>query len=230
MLLPGRNVMRLAGQLASVDALSGGRLLVTFVPGIDRPPEGSAIGVPVAERRAVIAEAMPLLRRLLAGETVSHRGPVADLDQVTLSPLPVQQPLEFWLGGMAPRSLELCGRLGDGWLPSLCTPEAAREGRAVIERSASEAGRAIDPEHFGVSIGYSRTALDAAATERIAARARGADLSRLVPIGLPALRSAIEEFVSVGFSKFVVRPMDLAPDAWPEELADLADAVLDLQS
>src|SRR4029077_17917277 len=50
MLLPGRNPVRLAKQLASLDSLSDGRLLVTFVPGLARPPERNAIGVAPAQR------------------------------------------------------------------------------------------------------------------------------------------------------------------------------------
>src|SRR5437870_8359066 len=125
MLLPGRNVIRLAKQLASLDVLSKGRLLVTLVPGLTYPPEREAIGVDVKRRGALIDEALPLLRRLWAGETVSHEGAAGNFKDVKLSPLPVQQPLEVWLGGTAPAALERCGRLSDGWLPSLCTPEEA---------------------------------------------------------------------------------------------------------
>src|SRR5262249_21872485 len=74
MLLPGRNVVRLAKQLASLDVLCRGRLLVTLVPGLTYPPERDAIGVEPKRRGAVIDEALPLLRRLWAGETVSHEG------------------------------------------------------------------------------------------------------------------------------------------------------------
>jgi alkanesulfonate monooxygenase SsuD/methylene tetrahydromethanopterin reductase-like flavin-dependent oxidoreductase (luciferase family) len=72
MLLPGRNVLRLAKQLASLDRLSGGRLLVTLVPGLTFAPEREAIGVEPKQRGVFIDEALPLLRRLWAGETVSH--------------------------------------------------------------------------------------------------------------------------------------------------------------
>src|ERR1700684_3051461 len=54
MLLPGRNEVRLAKSLASLDVLSRGRLLVTFVPGLAHGPERDAIGVPVSERGAAI--------------------------------------------------------------------------------------------------------------------------------------------------------------------------------
>src|SRR6059058_664765 len=129
MLLPGRNVLRLAKQLASLDALSRGRLLVTLVPGLTYAPEREAIGVEPKRRGAFIDEALPLLRRLWAGETVSHEGAAGTFRDVKLWPLPVQQPLEVWLGGTVPAALERCGRLSDGWLPSQCTPEEAAEGR-----------------------------------------------------------------------------------------------------
>jgi probable F420-dependent oxidoreductase len=227
MLLPGRNVLHLAKQLASLDVLCDGRLLVTLVPGLTYPPERDAIGVAPGRRGAVIDEALPLLRRLWAGETVSHEGPAGTFRDVRLTPRPVQQPLEVWLGGTAPAALERCGRLSDGWLPSLCTPEEAAAGRRVIEDAAARAGRAISPEHFGVSIGYAREAIDPATARTMAARRpRSVELT---PVGLPALRQLIERFLAVGFSKFVVRPI-APPASWRAELEVLAAAIGDLQT
>lgn len=227
MLLPGRHVLRLAKQLASLDVLSRGRLLVTLVPGLTYSPEREAIGLDPKRRGAFIDEALPLLRRLWAGETVSHEGAAGSLRDVTLSPLPVQQPLEVWLGGTAPAALERCGRLSDGWLPSLCTPEEAAAGRAVIEAAAARAGRAISPEHFGVSIGYATAPLDPATARTMAARRPRA--LELTPVGWPALRGLVERFIAVGFSKFVLRPV-VPPASWRAELEGLAAAVGDLQT
>jgi probable F420-dependent oxidoreductase len=227
MLLPGRNIMRLAKQLASLDGLSKGRLLVTLVPGLTYAPERDAIGVEPKQRGAVIDEALPLLRRLWAGETVSHDGAVGRFQEVKLSPLPVQQPLEVWLGGTVPAALERCGRLSDGWLPSLCTPDEAARGREVIEAAAARAGRSISNEHFGMSIGYATRPIDPA-TARVMTARRPRSLE-LTPVGLPALRKRIEEFIAVGFSKFVVRPLT-APASWRGELDALAAAVGDLQT
>jgi probable F420-dependent oxidoreductase len=226
-LLPGRNVLRLAKQLASLDRLSGGRLLVTLVPGLTYAPEREAIGVEPRQRGAVIDDAMPLLRRLWAGETVSHDGPAGRFHDVRLSPLPLQQPLEMWLGGTAPAALERCGRLSDGWLPSLCTPDEAASGRRVIEDAAARAGRTISPEHFGLSVGYASVPLDPDAARTLAARRPRA--LELTPVGYPALRRTIEAFLAVGFSKFVVRPL-IAPRSWRAELDALAAAVGDLQT
>jgi probable F420-dependent oxidoreductase len=227
MLLPGRNVLRLAKQLASLDVLSRGRLLVTLVPGLTYAPEREAIGVEPKQRGAFIDEALPLLRRLWAGETVSHEGVAGSLRDVRLSPLPVQQPLEVWLGGTAPAALERCGRLSDGWLPSLCTPDEAAAGRVVIEEAAARAGRTISGEHFGMSIGYARQPIDPATARTMAARRPRA--LELTPVGLPALRQLLERFIAVGFSKFVVRPV-AAPASWRAELEALSAAVGDLQT
>ena len=227
MLLPGRNVVRLAKQLASLDVLCKGRLLVTLVPGLTYEPERDAIGVEPKQRGAFIDEALPLLRRLWAGETVSHDGAVGSFRDVKLSPLPVQQPLEVWLGGTVPAALERCGRLSDGWLPSLCTPDEAAAGRVVIEDAAKRAGRSISGEHFGMSIGYAGAPIDPATARVMAARRPRA--LELTPVGLPALRELIEHFIAVGFSKFVVRPV-VAPASWRAELEALAAAVGDLQT
>ena len=142
MLLPGRNVVRLAKQLATLDRLSGGRLLVTFVPGLPRQPESGAVGVPGTEKGPRMDEVLPLLRRAVGGGDRRPRRDVGDFDEVTLAPLPVQEPLEFWTGGMVPAALERCGRFADGWLPSSCTPAEVAAGRDVIDarRGGGRAG------------------------------------------------------------------------------------------
>src|SRR2546422_3571285 len=205
MLLPGRHVLWLAKQLASLDMLCRGRLLVTLVPGLTYAPEREAIGVEPKRRGAFIDEALPLLRRLWAGETVSYDGVAGSLRDVKLWPLPVQQPLEVWLGGTVPAALERCGRLSDGWLPSQCTPEEAAAGRVVIEEAAARAGRSISSEHFGMSIGYASAPIDPAPPRMMAApRPRSLEHT---PGGVPAFLKVIERFIAVGFSKFVVRPV-----------------------
>ena len=226
-LLPGRNVVRLAKQLASLDVLCRGRLLVTLVPGLTYAPERDAIGAEPKRRGAIIDDALPLLRRLWAGETVSHDGPAGSFREVKLTPLPVQQPLEVWLGGTVPAALERCGRLSDGWLPSLCTPDEAAAGRVVIDEAAAKSGRSISGEHFGMSIGYARAPIDPA-TARVMAARRPRSVE-LTPVGLPAVRALIERFLAVGFSKFVLRPI-APPASWRAELEALSAAVGDLQT
>lgn len=229
MLATGRNPVRLAKELATIDQFSNGRVLLVFVPGLTTPVESQAIGVPVAERGAVIDEVLPLVRRLWSEDTVTHHGPRFHFDGLTVSPKPVQNPLEVWLGGTARSALRRAGQLSDGWLPSLCTPEEAAAGRKTIETFAAEAGRTVDPEHFGISLTYVREAIPPGQLQRIAQRRPGIDPSVFVPVGFAALRETIRQYVDAGVSKFVVRPAEPRASL-RDELRELADVVLPLQT
>jgi probable F420-dependent oxidoreductase len=231
MLLPGRNLVWLAKAVATLDLLSGGRFLLTFVPGLSIGGERRAMGVPPAERGGLMDEALPVLRRLWAGEVVSHDGPAGSFTDISVSPRPVQEPFDVWLGGNAPAALDRCGRIGDGWIPALCTPEDAAEGKAEIERVAAEHGRTISPEHFGISLSYAPEGFDFGneALVPLLRRARGRPLDQIIPVGLDGLRSMLESFLDVGFSKFIVRPLT-PPPAWRPVLEELAGAVGNLQT
>src|SRR5262245_7575238 len=159
--VPGRNPVRLARELANLDRLSNGRLLLIMVLGQPTAPELLAQHVTQAERDALMEEVLPLLRRLWSGDVVHHDGPRYQLRDARLTPMPIQTPLEMWLGGQVPGALRRAGRLGDGWIPGLLTPTEAAEKRRYIEAAAAEAGRTIDPEHFGVNLTYSRGPLPA---------------------------------------------------------------------
>lgn len=228
-LLPGRNPLRLAKQVSTADVLTSGRFLLTLVPGLAQAPERDAVGVDMRRRGAMIDELLPVLRELWEGKSVGHEGPSASFPPTRLWPLPVQQPFDVWLGGMAHGSLVRCGRIADGWLPSLCDTDEATSGKQIIMESAEEAGRAISPEHFGVNVVYAHEPLDDRVVAALAARSRGKDPRALVPVGLPALRDALEAFIAVDFTKFVVRPI-APPNSWRAELEALAAAVGDLQT
>ena len=88
---------------------------------------------------------------------------------VTPRPTP---PLDIWLGGSAPAAFRRIGTLADGWLGSFLTPTEAGAGRQAIERAAEEAGRAIEPDHFGISLAVADGELppELAAAVRNAAR------------------------------------------------------------
>ncbi|MGH9060224.1 MAG: TIGR03854 family LLM class F420-dependent oxidoreductase, partial [Acidimicrobiales bacterium] len=112
---------------------------------------------------------------------------------------------------------------------ALCTPADAAAGRVVVDEAAAAVGRSISREHFGVSIGYADGSLDGAVRRAIESRSRGRPADELVPVGLDQLRARMEEFIDVGFSKFVVRPLR-PPADWTTELKALAGAVGDLQT
>ena len=231
MVVPGRNPVLLAKELASLDRLSGGRLLPGFGLGAVNPAEQQAFGVQRTERGAWFDEALPLIRRLWTEDVVDHEGPRFRLTGQRVRPKPVQSPPDVWLGGQAPAELRRVGRLGDGWLPSFTTPEEAAAGRRVIERAAEEAGRAIDPEHYGALVLYAREPLSDRQAELVASRRPGREAvapAEVVPAGLAAVRALLERFVDHGFSKFVLLPL-AEPASWEDELAEVAAEVLPMQ-
>jgi probable F420-dependent oxidoreductase len=228
-IVPGRNPVRLARALANLDRLSAGRLLLIMVLGQPEAPEVMAQHVDKAERGTLLDEVIPLLRRLWSGEAVDHHGSQYQLRDARISPTPVQVPLDMWLGGQVPGALRRAGRLGDGWIPGLLTPAEAAEKRQRVEAAATEAGRTIDPEHFGVNLTYSRGPLPAAAVERVRRRRPDLDPERLIPRSRSALHERVDEWLSVGFSKFILRPA-APPTDWTAELEALAEDILDRQT
>jgi probable F420-dependent oxidoreductase len=227
--VPGRNPVRLARALANLDRLSGGRLLLIMVLGQPDAPEVMAQHVTKAERGALLEEVLPLLRRLWTGDIVDHDGPHYQLRDARLSPTPVQTPLEMWLGGQIPSAMRRAGRLGDGWIPGLLTPTEAAEKRQRIEAAAAEAGRTIDPEHFGVNLTYSRGALAMGVVKRLRRRRPDIDPAALIPQSRMTLQKQVDEWLSVGFSKFILRPA-VPPTDWTAELETLAADILERQT
>jgi probable F420-dependent oxidoreductase len=208
----GRTPMVLAKDLAQLDRLSRGRVLLSLVPGIDQPGEREALGI-TGNRGALMDELIPELRQLWR-------------EGVTT---PVQDPLEIWLGGIGPKALERVGRLADGWLGAALAPAEAGAARRRIDEVAAEHGRSIDPEHHGLSIPYARTELDGVTVAGLQRRNPDADPADLFPVGRDQLRSLLGRLVDEGLSKFVLRPTGHVRD-WDAELRWLADAVLDLQT
>jgi probable F420-dependent oxidoreductase len=227
--LPGRNPVLVAKEWASLDRLSGGRALPAFGLGVADPREQQAFGVERGERAKWFDEALPLIRRLWTEDSVDHDGERFHYVGVSVRPNPLQQPLDVWLGGIAPSELKRVGRLGDGWLPSFCTPADIERSRPVIEEVAAEHGRAMDDEHWGALIAYTDGEVPDIVVAALANRRPDlADPTAVIASGHDGLRARIEAFMAVGTSKFVAIPLS-EPADWDAELDALATAVLDLQ-
>jgi probable F420-dependent oxidoreductase len=229
LVLPGRNPVLLAKELASLDVLSDGRVLPAFGLGVADAAEQQAFGVSREERAPWVDEALPLIRRLWDGEAVDHDGERFHFRGLRIEPTPVQSPPDVWLGGLAPSELRRVARLADGWLPSFITPEEAAAGRSKVEALAAAAGRKIDAEHFGALVPYARTAIPERFLAALSARRPGVDPSALVAAGIPTLRDRLAAFAAGGISKFVLVPVS-EPADWPAELEQVAAGVLDLQT
>jgi probable F420-dependent oxidoreductase len=229
LVLPGRNPMVLAKELASLDALSGGRLLPAFGLGVADRVEQQAFGVRREERAGLFDEALALIRKAWSGEMIDHVGTHFQVEGFRLTALPTQGVLDVWLGGVAPSELRRVGRHADGWLPSFVTPEEVSESRKVVEDAASQAGRAIDPEHFGALVPYTLGEIPERFRAFLEMRKPGVDPSSVVASGIPAIRELLGRFIGFGFSKFVLVPVLTSADS-RAELELIANEVLPLQN
>ena len=228
MVLPGRNPVLLAKAMASLDRISNGRLLPAFGLGVADTAEHQAFGVARMDRAAWFNEALPLMRRLWTEDVVEHHGHRFHLDAARVDVKPVQQPLDVWMGGIAPSELRRVGRLSDGWLPSFVTPDDVRAGIAAVNQHAGEAGRAIDPEHYGVLLAYTDSPLPDRFLQAIKLRQPDKSPGDLVASTRQELRPKIEAFIETGASKFVVMPLGEPPD-WEAEIEALAADLLPMQ-
>src|SRR5687768_12727574 len=184
--LPGRNSALVAAQLASLVALAPRRILPAFGVRPALGAERQLFPAPNGDRAALFDESLEVVRRLLAEPRVTHHGRFFHLDDVAVAPLPPRPP-DIWLGGRAPAGLRRVGRLADGWLGSLVTPDEAVDARAQIERAAAEAGREIEDDHYGTNIAVVTSGASdadvAAARQRVAGRRPDIDPAVLVPCG-----------------------------------------------
>ncbi len=211
--LPGRHPVLVAKQLTSLAVLAPGRVLPVFGLRPARLPEAAAFAVP-GPRAAVFDESLQLLRLLLTEDNVSFSGQYFTVESATVGPRPAK-PLDVWLGGSAPEGLRRAGRLADGWLGSFLTPAEAGAAREQIQVAAAEAGREIEPDHFGISLALADGEIPAEVASAVSRRRPGTDPATLIPLGWPAMRNLISRYVEVGLSKFVVRPAALAPGDGP---------------
>ena len=208
--LPGRHPVLVAKQLASLAGLAPGRVLPVFGLLPAQPAERVLFGVPDGQRAAVFDESLQLLRLLLTAEKVSFDGEFFTVSDASVGSLPAK-PLDIWLGGSAPAGLRRIGRLADGWLGSLLTPAEAAAAVAVIQQAAAQAGREVDPDHFGLSLPLALAGIPPALQASIQRRRPDADPATLVAAGWDGARRMIGEYVEAGLSKFVVRPVSAGP-------------------
>lgn len=209
-ILPGRHPVLVAKQLASLAAVAPRRVLPAFGLQSAIPAEREIFEVPAGRRAAVFDESLRLLRAVLDHPEVDFEGEHFTVHGAAVSPRP-QRPLDIWLGGSAPSALRRIGRLADGWLGSFLTPDEARTAREQIERSAQECGRAIEPDHFGISLAVADGELSDRLIEVTRRRRPGVDPGELIATDWQALHRQLDGYLAAGLTKFVIRPAGATP-------------------
>jgi probable F420-dependent oxidoreductase len=222
--LPVRDPLILAKELATIDFLSNGRMLPAFGLGVDNEAEWLAVGKTPKHRGAMTDEAVSLMRRLWSEDAVTHRGQFYATHELTIQPKPQQQPMPIWFGGRSPAAYKRVGRLGDGFLGSSQPPTDVAHAIGAIRRAADEYQRVVPEDHYGTIVpfhlGDDDISAQIAALERRTNPRVPFESYAAWPTPEAVLR-CIDAYVAVGVTKFVFRPMIAGP-AINDQFARLA--------
>jgi probable F420-dependent oxidoreductase len=147
-----RHPLVTAKQWATLDALSGGRMILGVGAG-HVEGEFDALGLDFDARGAHLDEALDALRAAFAGEFSSHHGAVWSYDDMGIRPRPVQARIPIWVGGSTPAAIRRAAERGDGWLPQGPPPDGMEAGIARLHAQREKAGRAGEPFTIGALSG-----------------------------------------------------------------------------
>jgi probable F420-dependent oxidoreductase len=197
LVLPYRNPLVVAKQVATLDDLSGGRVDLGIGIGWLRE-EFSALGVPWERRGARTEEYVAVLRALWERDGASHAGEFVNFTDVSLNPKP-RQSVRIIIGGHTVSAAERAGRIGDGFFPAMADPAEVGELVEVARRTAVENDR--DPS----SIEFTAVFADADAAE---------------PVGL------VESMAAVGVTRLVVPAFAFMTDDVEARLDEFAQRVI----
>jgi probable F420-dependent oxidoreductase len=150
LVLPYRHPIPTAKALATVDVLSGGRLIVGVGAGW-MEPEFTALGIPIAERGARTNETIDVLKALWTEDTPSYEGRHFRFDGIKALPQPIQKPRPpILVGGMSRGALQRVARRGDGWIAIGKSPADLKQPLETLRELTIKAGR--KPEELHISM------------------------------------------------------------------------------
>jgi probable F420-dependent oxidoreductase len=226
--LPVRDPVILAKELATIDFLSEGRMLPAFGLGIPNEAEWRAVGRTPQQRGAMTDEAVALMRRLWSEDAVTHEGTFYRSHELTIQPKPVQDPLPVWFGGRTTAAYKRVGRLGDGFLGAYQTPDDLHQAVGTIRQAAATHQRTVPEDHYGTIVPFHFGDGDIAREiqtiqRRVNPRAPFASYAALGRSDDVCKR--IDDYVGAGVTKFVFRPMVSGPALY-DQFAHLAKVVV----
>jgi probable F420-dependent oxidoreductase len=217
MVLPYHNPIELAKYVATLDQMSGGRVILGIGAGA-MVEEFDALGVPFRERGALTNESIAIMRELWSAADPAFKSPRWHLTGFKFAPKPAQPAIPLWVGGSSEGALRRAGTMGDGWHPIGMSPDDFRTGRETVRQLASGAGR--DPDALTFSI---RLEVEVAGRP---SSARAATRSRLSGDDPPQMIDRIRAYQRAGAEHIVLalNTGDVARIA--ALMADIADTVV----
>ncbi len=149
-LVPERNPLLLAGEIASLDRFSDGRFIFGIGAGWNRE-ETELMGGDFDHRWSQVRESILAMKELWTQEEAEFHGRFYNFPPVKCNPKPLQQPHPpVILGGMAKNVLRRVVAWGDGWMPNRITPGELEESRKILDTLAAEKGR--DPTSLTITV------------------------------------------------------------------------------
>ena len=197
LLMPERNPIQLAKEIATIDVYSGGRFVLAIGSGWNKE-ESVIMGGDPKRPWAQSLEAVEVLKDLWTNEVSEHHGEFYDYPQVRCAPKPLQKPHPpVLIGGIAKRVLERVVKYGEGWLPHRYSPEELAPEIERLRRLMDEAGRDFDALDISFTYG------------------EGTD------------RGLIERYEKAGVQRLIVRsPAGLSEDEFVEAMHDHAKKLM----
>ncbi len=196
---------------ATIDVLSGGRLLPAFGVGSAISRDYVATGTPTKGRGKRTAEGLEILSRLWSEETVTMEGTYYQLNEASISPRPIQQPMPLWVGGSAKQAIERTARWGTGWQAGIDSADQVGPIIEGIKTRTAELGRQIDEDHYGAGFGFRFGTFDEPIIQRyneLLTKRLGRDPKGFTAIGgTDEIMSLISDFRKAGVHKFILRPI-----------------------
>ena len=143
----------LAKMGAALDVASEGRFICGVGVGGEYPPEFEACGVPVKERGSRTDEALEIVQRLWSSKNVTYKGKYADLNNISMKPMPIQKPRPpIWVSGRKDVAMKRAAKFADGWLPYMYTPEQMAQSVEKIKQFGEELGKDMSGFRYGLYI------------------------------------------------------------------------------
>ncbi|MEM7080857.1 MAG: LLM class flavin-dependent oxidoreductase, partial [Pseudomonadota bacterium] len=206
-----RNPVLMAKQCATIDVLSEGRLLPAFGVGSALSKDFVATGTPTKGRGKRSAEGLEIMSRLWREDKVSFDGEYYQLDEATIAPKPVQNPLPLWVGGSAKQAIERTATWGTGWQAGIENAADVKPVISAIKTRTAQLGRKIDDDHFGAGFGFRFGDQDEPIVERyhalLSKRVGKAAEGFTAVGGVEEMMALVHDFHAAGVHKFILRPI-----------------------
>lgn len=238
--LPYRNPIVAARQVANIDVLSRGRLVLGVGVGAPKNRQNQdfeVLGISRSDKYERTGEYLKVMREIWTKDVSTFQGSYAQFGPTEFFPKPVQKPYPpVWFGGWGPKTLALLAELGDGWIPGLMPPEALPPKIDEVHRLAAEFGRghvrftvAIE---ITASIGRTRDDAHRLSDATVRSMTEGFPLSldeayRSALVGSAEdVRKKVKEYAAVGVSHFELKFVYPTVDQLIEQMTLFSEEVI----